>query len=147
MIKAEDIPQDVQWVWAIQAAGRPVGLDMLSKIHAIIREHPTYFPWETKYDSIPKEVHDAYWSEKSAWMDEMWQSKRDSGYQGLIPTIMQMDEIAHEPPATPQVSLSEMLDNLLKRQEDEYKRQKEENAKNKTLWDKHYGPYKLEYRK
>lgn len=150
MIKYEDIPQDVQWVWTIQWCGHPVGLDTIEKADEIIKANPKYFPWETKYHSIPKEVHDAYWKEKSHVWDMAWQEKRDAGYKGLIPTIMEMGENYPTPEDTmkmPQKSLSEIMGDLFKMEDDKRKRQYEEDEKNKALWDKHYQPYGLEYRK
>lgn len=147
MIKTDDIPQDVQWVWAMQWIKHPVGLDTLSKMHAIISAHPIYFPWETKYDSIPKEVHDAYYKEKNEDWNRQFQEKRDGGYKGLIPTLVEMSEVSPESTSIPQKSLSEMIADLFKQQEEERKAQDEKNEKDKALWDKYYKPYGLEYRK
>lgn len=152
MIKIDDVPQDVLWVWGIQIADRPIGLDTLNKIKVIIKANPKYFPWETKYDSIPKEVHDAYWKEKNHEADKRWAEyvegkEQDGGFIGLIPSLMKMDEIAHEPIPAPAMSLSEVFSNLLKQQEDQRKLQLKEDKKNKSIWDKYYKPYGLEYRK
>jgi hypothetical protein len=151
MIKIDDAPQDVFWVLAIQIADRPIGLDTLNKIKVIIKANPKYFPWETKYDSIPQEVHDAYWKEKHDESDKQWAEyvngkEQDGGFIGLIPTLMQMDAQPSYPPS-PEKSLSDIFNDLFKQQEDERKRKSEEDKKNKALWDRHYKPYGLEYRK
>jgi len=39
------------------------------------------------------------------------------------------------------------MGDLFKMEDDKRHRQQEEDKKNKALWDKHYQPYGLEYRK
>lgn len=36
------------------------GAEQYKRISDTIKKYPEYFPWETKYNSIPKEVHDKY---------------------------------------------------------------------------------------
>lgn len=147
MIKIEDIPEDVWWVWTIQWCGYPVGLDTWEKAKAIMKANPDYFPWETKYDSIPQHVHDAYFKEKNAWMTKLYKETRPESFIGIIPSIMKMDEAMKEYQPEPPKSLSEMLRDLAKMEDDKRRREEEEYAKNKSIWDKHYKPYGLEYRK
>lgn len=147
MIKLEDIPEDVYWVWSIQWCGIPVGLDTWDKADAIIKANPQYFPWETKYNSIPKDVHDAYYKEKNVWMDDLWTQTSYENYTGIMPTITKMDEELKEAIHESPKSLSKIFHDLFKMEDDKRRRRDEEDAKNKALWDKHYKPYGLEYRK
>jgi hypothetical protein len=147
-MKEQDIPQEVWWVWAIQWSRKAVGLQTLEDVKHVIRKYPQHFPWETKYNSIPQEVHDAYYKEKHPWVeDDIWSRPDDESYIGLIPTLMKMNEIIKEQPPEPEKSISEMFADLFKMEEDKRRRQKEEDENNKALWDKHYKPYGLEYRK
>lgn len=57
----QDTPNEVLWVLL---SPKMVGSDTYEEIERIIAKYPEYFPWETKYNSIPKEVHEAYIKEK-----------------------------------------------------------------------------------
>lgn len=146
-MNAEDIPEEVRRVWVYQYCGHAVGIDTWNEINAVIKAYPEYFPWETKYNSIPQSVHDAYNKEKYAWMDKLYQKPHPEGYIGLIPTIMQMDEVLKEAPPEPQMTIHEIFIMLSKQEDDKRKRQQEQDENNKALWDKHYKTYGLEYRK
>lgn len=145
-----DIPEDVFWVWNIQLSRFLVGIDTWDKANEIIKANPKYFPWETKYHSLPKEVHDAYWNEKNTEADKKWSEylkdqEQNGDFIGLLPTIMSMDKVKEYPPEPPK-SLSEIFRDLFKQQDDERKRREQEDARNKALWDKYYISYGLEYR-
>jgi hypothetical protein len=150
MFNVNDMPEDVAWVWAIQMVDRPVGFDTLTEMKAIIKANPKYFPWETKYASIPQSVHDAYWEEKNIGVRKLWDetfthTPEDGGFIGIIPTIMKM---AEAPPIPQQErSWTELFNTLLKEEQDKRESEKATLKKEKSLWDKHYKPYGLEYRK
>lgn len=147
MIKAEDIPEDVFWVWNIQHLPYPIDLDTYDKMQIIIRANPKYFPWETKYDSIPQHVHDAYFKEKNAEWDKIWEEKKEGGFKGIIPTLLEMNEMVPDSISTPEKSLTEIIADAFKRQDEQRKAEEEKYKQDKALWDKHYKPYGLEYRK
>ena len=145
-MKEQDVPQEVWWVWALRNCGC-YGLGDIEKMESIIRRYPKYFPWETKYNSIPQKIHDAYRKEKNAWFDELYKETHGEDYIGIIPTIMKMGEVQEGKPLEPPKSISEILQEAFQKQEYERKQQNAEYAKNKAIWDKHYKPYGLEYRK
>lgn len=70
MVKeTKDIPSEVLWVFALQYSCTPVGTSVFEECERIIAKYPEFFPWETKYNSIPQEVHDAYRIENNGGVD------------------------------------------------------------------------------
>jgi hypothetical protein len=136
----DDVPADVQRVWVFQQYGGAVGIETWEEAESIIKANPKYFPWETKYQSIPKEIHDAYWKEKQDGYDDLWAAK---DYKGIIPALMEPNEAA---PAPLKPFMEAMVD-MFKAQEDRRKRDIEYYEKEKSLWDKYYNPFGLEFRK
>lgn len=132
-----DAPSDVLEVWVLQSLNQPVGLSTYERMKATIKKYPEYFPWETLYNSIPDEVHNAYrkevdptWGEPIDW--EKYRNVKESP-----PIVLKPYEGG---------DIAKMFDELF---EAENKRRDEELAERKRrmkIWKKHYSKYGLDYR-
>lgn len=125
-----------------------VGMDTFIKINKTIEDYPEYFPWHTLYNSIPKEVHDAF--EQEAFPDEY--IKRVIPFKLLdendlissaiedtkVETITVKSTITKE-------EFEKFLIDCKESSDREYKEKREKDKKLRVLWEKHYGKYKLEY--
>lgn len=129
--KYDDVPMEVWDVWAVRISGISVGFSHYEQMKTIIKKYPKFFPWETKYDSIPKEVHDAYYAEITIPVPVEQES-------GLPVTVLQ---IAEGP-----ANLIEFFKTLFKDEEKRKESQRRELKRRKSIWDKHYSKYKLEFR-
>lgn len=136
MISPKDIPNEVLWVLTLP---RCVGSDTYRRVEEIIAKYPEYFPWETKYNSIPKEVHQAYIKEKYPDRD-----KPISCGEGLI-AEMRKSEVKYYNDYLGK-SFQELWDDLLNMEQQIRVKEAERYKKDKKLWDKHYKKYKLEFR-
>lgn len=147
--RLDDMPQEVYWAKFIGAHwdGREfiqmVGTDQYNKIRQIQKKYPEWFPWETKYDEIPEEVHEAYKREAYPYLYEaidvgaLTKDKNDS--TPVKPWTDTYDGLTLE-------TLNQFMDEMYNRMEEQERKRKEEKAKAKKLWDKHYKKYGLEYR-
>jgi hypothetical protein len=147
-MKTNNIPNEVAWVLCVQMGQIPLGRDGYEKAQSIIEKYPEHFPWEHKYKSIPKEVHEAFEAEcypergKSVESlfddlevgDSLREQVKNQKSAGVIPTKLTKDDFVR------------MLDEM---EEAERKRKEEERAEEvrvKKIWDKHYKRYNLKYR-
>ena len=90
------LPAEVLWVKFLEATGGMMGA---STYESIIKKYPEHFPEETeqrrRYESIPQEVHDAYYKEYWAFHDKLWEDEPPA--QGLFAMINNTDEYrAHQ---------------------------------------------------
>jgi hypothetical protein len=139
-ITFDDIPLDVWEVWAIQIVGQPVGMATWTRCDEIIKNNPEYFPWEHKYESIPKSVHEAYKAEAFLPWDFYPTDNKDA-FTGVIPNLPPPN-----PEPQPQRTISELFGLLIRQEREAQDRKRAEKKKAKALWDKHYSKYGLEYR-
>lgn len=135
-MKFEDIPNEVLWVLALP---RLVGSDTYKKAEEIIAKYPEYFPWETKYNSIPFEVHKAYNKEKYPDRD-----KPIPTGEGLI-AEMKKSEIKHYNDYLGK-SFQEIWDDLLNMEHQIRVKEAKRYKEAKKLWDKHYKKYNLKFK-
>jgi len=139
-IDANDIPNEVLFVWQMQHYRQPVGSDLYEKIIDIIERHPNYFVWEHAYKSIPKKVHKAY--EKELHPNGEAESKkcRDAIVcrEGLTSFI---ESTAYQPTVTDQ----DFID-LMTSLQDREDKDRAEKIRTISIWNKHYKKYKLSYR-
>ena len=147
-MKTNNIPHEVAWVLCVQMGQMPLGRDGYKKAQEIIEKYPEHFPWEHKYKSIPKEVHDAFESECYPERGKPIESIFDDLEEGLglreqvknqtcataIPTKLTKDDFVR--------FLDEMEEAERKRKEEE----RAEEIRVKNIWDKHYKKYNLKYR-
>lgn len=152
-----DMPNEVFWAKTVgmQPDGsggwiRMIGMSILEKIKEIQKKYPDWFPWETKYDSIPKEVHDAYYNEINPPIQEDQEQIQCSG-GGILEEIKKMPELSFEydPHKVTMDDLTQAIKMLNEEQEAQIERCKQlkaRKAKEKKIWDKHYGKYGIEYR-
>lgn len=116
-----DIPAKVLYVQMCGAMGTPIGGGLYDEV---ITEYPEYFPKEAehkrKWETIPKEVHDAHWKEYWEFHEALWKDEPKSG--GLVSMINN--------------------DEQYQKWNEAYKRLKPiEEAKEKELHTKHYAQY------
>jgi len=137
-ITAADVPAEVWEVWAIQIAGQPVGMVTWERCNEIIKRHPEWFPWEHKYDKIPKSVHEAYKAEAFPPFDFSTLNSQDE-FVGIIPELPIINNQNG-------LSLSEILSAFVKQEKEARERRADKQKKSKALWDKYYSIYGLEYR-
>lgn len=143
MVKKE-IPSEVMWAGMIIYCNQPVGTTVYEKIKEIVSKYPEHFPWETKYNNIPEEIHSAYRLEahkeiidylKTPLFDDV------SLYEGVESQINKSGVNFYKE-ATKQ-DFIDFMDLLTKKEEDERK----EDIRIRKIWNKHYKKYNLEYRK
>jgi len=134
MKKLEDIPNEVFWAQIVINTSQGVGIDTYEEVEKIIAKYPEYFPWETKYNSIPKEVHIAYLDEKYPDRNKPIVCINDG--RGIY------QQINENPFEYRQYTFKEIIEFLT--DWDKNIVTKKEQAK--KLWDKHYKKYNLEFR-
>lgn len=139
---SEKIPDEVYFVWMIQLRNQGVGSEMLKKVNDIIERNPKYFEWEHKYNSIPKEVHEAFQREcypnkfKTEWDSE---GSCEGVYNKVIknkPNYVGLDTM---------ITKDRLMELWRKHEERENEKQKRD-AEIRKIWHKHYGKYKLSFR-
>ena len=136
----ENIPFEVQKVWAYQSLNQSVGLELYREIEASIEKYPQYFQWEHTYNNIPKEVHSKYSEEKL-----------DLYYSFYPPSGKDMKEgeglVAYTRRAIKSNIKKSTLEEILN-----YvfvtapKIKKEYEKEKRKLWNKHYKRYNLKFR-
>lgn len=120
----KDIPHKVLCLQLAGAMNIPVGSSFYNEV---ITEYPEYFPVEAerkrKWDAIPQSVHDAHWKELQEFTDELWkdQPRHTGGIFGMMNN-------------TPEYQKYEAARERLRPIEE---------AKEKELRKKYYGPYGL----
>jgi len=124
----KDIPTEVkEYIVMTSSMNGMMGLEMYRKCKAIEEKYPEWFPWEHKYKSIPKQVHDAYNKEKEIV------SQKDK------PTAAPLD-------LTTNKDLLNVLTKVIEWENEQKEMAAQQRKKDKVLWDKHYKKYGLEFR-
>lgn len=145
--KLDDIPKEVLYIQMMEASPFPwyVGIDEYNRVEAIKKKYPEHFPWHAKYNSIPKEVHDAYRNEVNpGWNKPLVFD--DIPYGNGIEA--QINECGNTPSSfeltTKDVAniFKDFIEASSKRDEEARK----EKERIKKIWDKHYKKYNLSYR-
>lgn len=150
-LKKYNIPEEVFGVYHLQKCNAIIGTETFKEAQRIIDKYPQHFPWEHKYKSIPQEVHDAYNKEIGNDFASLFKiiqaplfdgSTRGKGiFQSMVDSGVQKAE-----PFTNESFIKAFQDMNDMFTEKERKEQEEEKRKEK-IWNKHYGKYKLKYRK
>ncbi len=144
MVKKE-IPSEVMWAGMIIYYNQPVGTTVYEKIKEIISKYPEHFPWETKYNNIPEDVHSAYKLEAHGKLIDYLKmplfNETQSG-EGVESQINKIQNPTCYKEATKQ-DFIDFMDLLTKKEEDE----RNEDIRIRKIWNKHYKKYNLEYRK
>lgn len=130
-MEVKDVPSEVYWVWICSLS--PVGRETYEECQKIIGQYPEWFPWEHKYKSIPKEVHDAYWNEKYPDWDKPLDFSKKHDSEPLV---------IEYPPKDP----LKVMEDYFAAKDRRLKEERLQEKKDKALWDKYYKKYKLEYR-
>ncbi len=136
-----NIPNEVLWASGIIFINHGIGIDTYEKIEEIIAKYPEYFPWETKYNSIPKEVHESYIKEKYPDRDKPIVCTNNG--EGLYSKIKNESFIYREYTPEEVGEWFRQLEATIVKERNEVVLQRK---KDKKLWDKHYKKYNLEYR-
>lgn len=151
MSTIKNIPDEVSWyISVVGGSGGLLGTETYNKCKAIEEKYPDWFPWEAKYRSIPKEVHDAYFKERNPdWGKPIDFKGKEGGFDGLIPQLKkgnyQFLDLSSEELEKFSVadSIVECFEVIEKNRKAKLKRNKMDEA----LWDKHYKKHGLKYRK
>ncbi len=148
----DEIPAEVWKVWAMQYSCSFVGLETLNEINDIIAKYPQHFPWETKYNSLPKEVHEAFRKECYPSLYEPYEPFKYEGTsliddvkngKGII-DISKPKNVTLKP-----FTAKDFLESWEKMINDEQERKQKEFERKeriRKIWDKHYKQYGLECR-
>jgi len=132
--------------YAVICGFRYVGKKLYDRANEIQLKYPEAFPWEAKYRSIPKEVHEAYQQELSAYHRSQ-PSLFEGAPMGIIAISKWMEEQNQKERErtkdfTPKQRIDELMDSLRAKE----KREALDLKSRKRIWDNHYKPYKLAYR-
>ena len=136
----DEMPKEVQLVLAIQYHNQPVGLDTLKMIDDVMSRNPKYFPWEIKYKSIPREVHEAFRNE--CYPPKNWEANIPYG-EGIFAEINKYN--LSQSPITEE-SLAEMFKLMKESENNRHREEKAEKLRVMKIWDKHYKKYNLEFK-
>lgn len=137
MITKNDIPSEVWEAVCIAQLG-VVGMELFNRHQEIVKKYPEHFPWETKYNSIPNEVHKAFSTEINGGTFEEILARATSN---PIHHIEHNREYISKP-----INIREVFNNVLRFEEDRRERAEQREKENKKVWDKHYSKYNLPYR-
>ncbi len=148
-MKSDEIPNEVWWAHSILHIGQPVGSFVYSELERITKQYPEHFPWETTYNSIPKEVHDAYKLEAFGKVADyrkmpLFDNEVPLG-KGIEHEISEMEKGAIKMPYNGECTQQDLIDFFDRLAENE-KREQEEKARMIKIWNKHYSKYKLPYK-
>lgn len=144
-MKAKDIPNEVWWVFCLQYHRYPVGIKTYEKCQEIIKKYPEHFPWETKYNKIPKHVHDAYFKEVSGGKNYFIMPEFDESQGKGLYSQIEEDSEKQKANYTGEATIQNIKDLFEALGKNEERREKEKNDRIR-IWNKHYKPYRLEYR-
>lgn len=53
----DQIPKDVQMVWALKAIGQPIGIELMKEVKKVMKENPIWFPEDPKSEIFPPNKH------------------------------------------------------------------------------------------
>jgi hypothetical protein len=132
------IPPEVREVF-LQDMGRDfTTIRNLERRKAAVLKYPRWFPWETRYNSIPQEVHDAYLKETG------FGDVRDTvpTGEGLIYLAEKQGE--YQLPTFEETKFNIL--NWIKQKEEAETKARLEEIRRKAIWNKHYRKYNLTYR-
>jgi hypothetical protein len=130
----EKIPQEVLEHFSVSAVPIRIGAKLYQRLLMIEEKYPQWFPWETKYKSIPQQVHIAYQKEAGLYRDP--NQKIECKSNGLTEIVKNITLKA--------LTLEDL--NFHKRIEDKRKEEDRLNKESKKIWDKHYSKFELEFR-
>lgn len=145
-----EMPGYVQWAMMMSQL-RYVGSNIYKRIKLIQRAFPKFFPWETKYNAIPKEVHEAFQKEcypgRYEWTGmagtSVFPKFDESGEKKSMPGLLaQMESAAVEHKPLTENDIRDFFKTLQEHDKKKFARRKEV----KRIWDKHYRVYGLECR-
>lgn len=135
------IPEEVVWVMLVEMYCSVVGFEVMDRINEIKGRWPKYYPWEARYNSIPKEVHEAYLGEVFKRDDWFGVSGEIGGLEDMVNRGgSEYKELTEDD----FVSFIKDLDEREREQEEEERRRRD--REDKALWDKYYKKYGLKWR-
>lgn len=146
-----NMPEEVYWIKCLQISTPYIGIDTYNKALEIQEKHPEYFPWETKYKSIPKEVHEAY--SKEAYPETHREPRKvfedfEKGDgikagKGLMETIREGHTTVTNLPTMEE--MREAFKDMERREEAHKEKKRKENLRLRKIWKKHYKKYNLDF--
>lgn len=147
-IKVREMPEEVAWYAVAYGLSRGIGVGrkFIERMQEIEEKYPEWFPWEQKYKSIPKEVHEAYRKEKLGFDINNLGEWRDKELSKGWLTMLEEDAMIVEFNIEDK-PIQTLLDEAWNEMEKVKLRVIDDEKKDKALWDKHYKKYKLPWRK
>ena len=146
MSAKKEVPREVYWVLTAQQARAIMGKDDYDRANDIINKYPEYFPWEHKYKSIPKEVHDAFkaecYPERGKPIEEIFDDLKVG--VGLREQLKNQP-VGVIPTKFTQSDFEELFNSLQEAQKKRMEEEKAEEKRVKKIWDKHYKKYGLKF--
>lgn len=143
-INLDDMPIEVLWVFNVKLMG-VCGSSTLDEVNRIIEIYPEWFPWETKYNSIPEEVHRMYRDELDpGWDKPIEFKKRSKVGEGLYAMVVRSNTVQR------QSKISDIISAFTDLQKSCNERIIEEGKKFKReveIWNKYYSKYELPHPK
>lgn len=145
------MPAEVYEVW-MRGMAQFVSLEYYELKAKAVELWPAWFPWEVKYNAIPKEVHEAYADEiKTNWFSgfDGIVSESGGGHGGLMQAIADAPIRTYEVKPFTRADFDLMVENLSREQDARFAQieaDKAEEKANKIRWDKYYKPFNLPYR-
>lgn len=149
-----DMPQEVYWAKFVGVTFiggeyvQQVGMDQYNKIKEIQNKYPEWFPWETKYDSIPEDIHEAYRREAFPWLYEPISIATLPEDEYVPKSIMEWSESAPvtDTPEFTYETFIKAVKETYEHLKEEDRKYREAKIKAKKLWDKYYKKHGLQYR-
>lgn len=142
-LTSKGIPDDAAKVIMMEMYSTYVGSDTWDWIQKTKAKYPEIFPWDARYNSLPKEVHEAYWDEidpdRHLSFEEYCKKHKIEG--GGVDGVLASQKTEVIQPLTEKVLL-DFFDDLNKMEDNERK----EKERQRKIWNKHYGKYKLQFR-
>jgi len=141
----KNIPNDVLWVWAINASTPYVGSETYEKIQRIVDENPKYFVQEHIYRSIPQEVKDSFNTESISLYSKFYPPILTDREDGEGWSDWHKRQPVNTYDSTKGINAKELEKNLNYVFVEKPQKDKEYKKELKKLYDKHFKVFKYKF--
>ena len=133
---------EVIWAYFMLKGRQPVGVKIHEQILDVVKKYPEHFPWESKYMSIPKEVHEAFYKECNPDWDKPVEVLNDG--KGLMEHIREQGTTAYT--SSSNEDLARAFSDMVQWEENRRKEVDKREKEVRRIWKKHYKKYSLPYK-